>query len=136
MLKKLKEWWKKRKIEKKAVAYIRYLVDDTDQVYIDYKWNKKLDEEAVSIFSMLFFNVSFGELTDDSASFIQQNCAKHGLNKDFEIFSETVSHLSEELENEISTITDSLIKASTEKSGDEVVVKPTDVGVVSNKGHI
>ena len=136
MLKKLKEWWKKRKIEKKTVAHIKYLVDEDDQIYIDYKWNKKLDKEAVNVFSMLFFNINSGEMSDDSISFIQQNCAENGLTEEFEIFSETLTYLTENLEHEISTLTDSLIKPSTEKSGDEVVVKPTDVGIVSNKGHI
>ena len=36
MLKKLKEWWKKRKIEKKTVAHIKYLVDEaTEKKVID-----------------------------------------------------------------------------------------------------
>lgn len=135
MLKKLKEWWKKRKIEKKTVAHIKYLVDEDDQIYIDYKWNKKLDKEAVSVFSMLFFNINSGEMSDDSISFIQQNCAENDLTEEFETFSETLTYLTENLEHEISTLTESLIKASTEKSGDEVVVKPTDIGIMSNKGH-
>tara|TARA_A100001201_G_scaffold129601_1_gene115045 strand:- start:1800 stop:2210 length:411 start_codon:yes stop_codon:yes gene_type:complete len=135
MLKKLKEWWKKRKIEKKTVAHIKYLVDKNDQIYIDYKWNKKLDEEAVSVLAMLFFNISSGEMSDDSISFIQQNCAENGLTEEFKTFSKTLASLRENLEYEISTLTESLIKASAEKSGDEVVVKPTDIGIISNKGH-
>ena len=91
MLKKLKEWWKKRKIEKKTVAHIKYLVDEDDQIYIDYKWNKKLDKEAVNVFSMLFFNINSGKMSDDSISFIQQNCAENGLTEEFEILCKQIT---------------------------------------------
>tara|TARA_R100000152_G_C6779741_1_gene211667 strand:+ start:2350 stop:2751 length:402 start_codon:yes stop_codon:yes gene_type:complete len=123
MLKAIKRFFAKRKLEKKSPAYLKYYLDDEGNIFVDFKWDNKIDKNADGLFASLLFESSSGKLIEDVLEFIESECEKAGKTKDFEAFGAKLAlyrmgafvELSEKLQEK------------TQFLDDEVVVKPTDV---------
>ena len=86
MFKWIKKALFKRKVKKKTVAYIKYLIGVDGFVYIDFGWNDNKDRMANESFTELFFKVHSGQLLDNSVDFIKEECLKNGDKEGFTRF--------------------------------------------------
>ena len=127
-------WFKKkfRKKEKpsieddlkgKAVASMRYVVDEEGTVYLDFFWDNDLTSTANETFAIMFSQINSGDLLEESMKFIEQTLTENGDHEEFRQFFANILELQEA---RIAPILESL-GLNAGKTDDEVVVKPTDI---------
>jgi len=124
MFKWIKKALFKRKVKKKTVAYIKYLIGVDGFVYIDFGWNDNKDRMANESFTELFFKVHSGQLLDNSVDFIKEECLKNG---DKEGFTRFLGNLIVFQQENLQPMMESM-GINPEEEVDKVVVKPTDIG--------
>ena len=125
MLKAIKRFFARRKIEKKSPAYLKYFLDEEGNIFVDFKWDNKIDKNADGLFASLLFESSSGKLIEDVLEFVESECEKAGKTDDFNSFA---AKLTLYRMGAFAELTEKL-QEKTESLDDEVVVKPTDVGV-------
>ena len=122
------KWFKsilfKRKVKKKTLAYIKYIVGTDDVLYVDFKWDSDKDPAANQSFSELFFQINNGHLLESTMEFIKDQLVENGDEVEFARFITNILALQEE---SLKPLMDSL-GLGLEETEDEVVVKPTDIG--------
>ena len=124
------KWFKKKKekspiedeLKGKAVASMRYVVDKEGIVYLDFFWDNDLPNANES-FSVLFSQINAGELLEESVKFIGETLTEKGEDEEFTQF---FSNIMEIQQARIEPLLE-VLSSSDEKTGDEVVVKPTDI---------
>ena len=125
MLKAIKRFFSRRKLEKKSPAYLKYYLDEKGNIFVDFKWDSKIDKNADGLFASLLFESSSGKLIEDVLEFVESECEKAGKTDDFNAFA---TKLTLYRMGAFAELTEKL-QEKTESLDDEVVVKPTDVGV-------
>jgi len=122
------KWFKnillRRKVKKKTLAYIKYIVGTDGVLYVDFKWDSDRDSSANEVFSELFFEINGGHLLDRTIEFMKDQLVENGDEVEFARFITNILALQEE---SLKPLMDSLGLGS-EETEDEVVVKPTDIG--------
>ena len=112
----------------KAVASMRYVVDKEGTVYLDFFWDGDTFDDANESFSILFSQINSGDLLEDSVKFIGETLKENDNEEEFTKFFTNLMEIQQaKIIETLGTIA--------EKSEEEVVVKPTDIGIMSNKGH-
>ena len=76
MLKAIKRFFSRRKIEKKSPAYLKYFLDEEGNIFVDFKWDNKIDKNADGLFASLLFESSSGKLIEDVLEFVESECVK------------------------------------------------------------
>mgnify|MGYP003628848531 CR=1 FL=1 len=131
MLKWFKNRFKKKEkkssieteLKGKAVASMRYVTDIEGVVYLDFMWDRDVSSNASEAFSVLFSQINGGDLLEESIKFIGETLIEKGEEEEFTQF---FSNVMEIQQAKIEPLLDTL-NTNGEKSGDEVVVKPTDI---------
>ena len=124
MFKWIKKALFRRKVNKKTVAHLSYVLGTDGFVYIDFGWDNDKDEMANESFSELFFTVHSGHLLDNSVDFIRQECFSRG---DIEEFTRFIKNLIALQQESLHPIMESM-GTNLEEQADKVVVKPTEIG--------
>ena len=96
-------------------------------IYVEFKWDNSVQEDATKLFSQLLHNSSSGQLIEDVLDFIESECEKNGKEDQFNALMKnlTLNRFST-LENFNQMMTEA--KEIEDEFKEEVVVKPTDVG--------
>jgi len=136
MFKWVKSKFKKKKKERdkiepelkgKAVASMRYVADKEGTVYLDFFWDNDIHPNANEAFSSLFCKINSGDLLEESVKFIGETLNESGEQEEFtKFFTNLMEFQQSKMLETLQTIT--------EKSEEEVVVKPTDIASHVFKG--
>ena len=124
---KIKILIKRSKLEDSCPAFLKYFVDQDLNIYVEFKWDNSVQEDATKLFSQLLHNSSSGQLIEDVLDFIESECEKNGKEDQFNALMKdlTLNRFST-LENFNQMMTEA--KEIEDEFKEEVVVKPTDVG--------
>ena len=127
LIKKIKRLLKRSKLEDSCPAFLKYFVDQDLNIYVEFKWDNSVQEDATKLFSQLLHNSSSGQLIEDVLDFIESECEKNGKEDQFNALMKdlTLNRFST-LENFNQMMTEA--KEIEDEFKEEVVVKPTDVG--------
>tara|TARA_A100001201_G_scaffold143759_1_gene147308 strand:+ start:5289 stop:5708 length:420 start_codon:yes stop_codon:yes gene_type:complete len=125
-IKKIKRLLKRSKLEDSCPAFLKYFVDQDLNVYLEFKWDNSVQEDATKLFSQLLHNSSSGQLIEDVLDFIESECEKSGKEEEFESF---MKHLMLDRFSTLENFKDMMAEAKEieDEFKEEVVVKPTDV---------
>ena len=125
-IKKIKRLLKRSKLEDSCPAFLKYFVDQDLNIYVEFKWDNSVQEDATKLFSQLLHNSSSGQLIEDVLDFIESECEKNGKEDQFESF---MKHLMLDRFSTLENFKDMMAEAKEieDEFKEEVVVKPTDV---------
>lgn len=125
-IKKIKRLLKRSKLEDSCPAFLKYFVDQDLNIYLEFKWDNSVQEDAIKLFSQLLHNSSSGQLIEDVLDFIESECEKNGKEDQFESF---MKHLTLDRFSTMENFKDMMAEAKEIENEfkEEVVVKPTDV---------
>jgi len=125
-IKKIKRLLKRSKLEDSCPAFLKYFVDQDLNIYVEFKWDNSVQEDATKLFSQLLHNSSSGQLIEDVLDFIESECEKNGKEDQFESF---MKHLMLDRFSTMENFKDMMAEAKEieDEFKEEVVVKPTDV---------
>tara|TARA_Y100000004_G_C8957348_1_gene431479 strand:+ start:2830 stop:3249 length:420 start_codon:yes stop_codon:yes gene_type:complete len=125
-IKKIKRLLKRSKLEDSCPAFLKYFVDQDLNIYLEFKWDNSVQEDATKLFSQLLHNSSSGQLIEDVLDFIESECEKSGKEEEFESF---MKHLMLDRFSTLENFKDMMAEAKEieDEFKEEVVVKPTDV---------
>tara|TARA_R100000152_G_C6781515_1_gene216166 strand:+ start:5396 stop:5815 length:420 start_codon:yes stop_codon:yes gene_type:complete len=125
-IKKIKRLLKRSKLEDSCPAFLKYFVDQDLNIYVEFKWDNSVQEDATKLFSQLLHNSSSGQLIEDVLDFIESECEKNGKEDQFESF---MKHLMLDRFSTMENFKDMMAEAKEIENEfkEEVVVKPTDV---------
>ena len=117
-------------LEGLRVASLKYVVGIDGQVYIEFFWDEDVSEDANSAFSELFSKVNSGDLLESSVQFIEKTLEEAGQEDEFAKF---FTSILEKQKERIQPFLESM--GISEKSDNEVIVKPTDVSRMTFRGN-
>lgn len=125
-IKKIKRLLKRSKLEDSCPAFLKYFVDQDLNIYVEFKWDNSVQEDATKLFSQLLHNSSSGQLIEDVLDFIESECEKNGKEDQFESF---MKHLMLDRFSTMENFKDMMAEAKEIENEfkEQVVVKPTDV---------
>lgn len=125
-IKKIKRLLKRSKLEDSCPAFLKYFVDQDLNIYVEFKWDNSVQEDATKLFAQLLHNSSSGQLIEDVLDFIESECEKNGKEDQFESF---MKHLMLDRFSTLENFKDMMAEAKEieDEFKEEVVVKPTDV---------
>ena len=125
-IKKIKRLLKRSKLEDSCPAFLKYFVDQDLNIYVEFKWDNSVQEDATKLFSQLLHNSSSGQLIEDVLDFIESECEKNGKEDQFESF---MKYLMLDRFSTMENFKDMMAEAKEIENEfkEEVVVKPTDV---------
>lgn len=125
-IKKIKRLLKRSKLEDSCPAFLKYFVDQDLNIYVEFKWDNSVQEDATELFAQLLHNSSSGQLIEDVLDFIESECEKNGKEDQFESF---MKHLMLDRFSTLENFKDMMAEAKEieDEFKEEVVVKPTDV---------
>ena len=124
-----------KEIEGLVAASIKYVVGVDGTVYVQYFWDSDAKDDANEDFSNLFSQINSGELFESTIGFIEETLRGNGEEDEFaRFFSNVLQNQQAKVEPILDAIKTDLL-GGINKSDDEVVVKPTDVGQMPFKGN-
>ena len=125
-IKKIKRLLKRSKLEDSCPAFLKYFVDQDLNIYVEFKWDNSVQEDATELFAQLLHNSSSGQLIEDVLDFIESECEKNGKEDQFESF---MKHLMLDRFSTMENFKDMMAEAKEIENEfkEQVVVKPTDV---------
>tara|TARA_R110002110_G_scaffold201091_1_gene411956 strand:+ start:3451 stop:3897 length:447 start_codon:yes stop_codon:yes gene_type:complete len=122
-------------IEGLVSASIKYVVGVDGTVYVQFFWDSDSKDDANEDFANLFSQVNSGDLFESTIGFIEETLRDNGQEDEFALFfSKVLQNQQAKVEPILNAIKTDLL-AGIDKSDDEVVVKPTDVGQMPFKGN-
>jgi len=128
------KWFKKKKEdpvtpnedlpESGKAVHISFTADTDGDVYIDCYWDTRVHPKAHMLFAELFFNISSGEMTEETLEILGETAQDSGR---FQEYLECLEHIRKQQTEKLKEIMTQATEAFASSQSDKVVVRPTEM---------